>query len=99
LFVLGKNANNHYDIVYTHGCIAYTSWGKSYLKEKENWNVALSCSLSRREESCKHKLSDCLLACLSAGSKEHCGNLRDSSTKTWTKVIKGGESEPEVSFN
>jgi hypothetical protein len=28
-------------------------------------------SLSRREESCKHKLSDCLLDCVSAGSKKH----------------------------
>jgi len=33
---IGKNANNYYDIVYTHGCIVYTPWGKSYLNEKEN---------------------------------------------------------------
>jgi hypothetical protein len=28
-------------------------------------------SLSRREESSKHKLSDCLIDCVSAGSKKH----------------------------
>ncbi len=36
-----------------------------FLVEKSPVNI--NCSLSRREESCKHKLS----ACLSAGSKEH----------------------------
>jgi hypothetical protein len=33
--------------------------------------IVLHCSLSRREESYKLKLFVCLIACMSAGSKEH----------------------------
>ena len=36
---------------------------------RKSWaspQTSVTCSLSRREESSKHKLSDCLLACVSA---------------------------------
>ena len=37
---------------------------------KESCNILLN-SLSRREESYKHRFSACLLACMSTGSKKH----------------------------
>ena len=53
-------------------------------------------SLSRREESWENKLSACLLACVSAGSKEH--RLVTIFIRVDRRVIGVKESESSVSF-
>ena len=51
-------------------------------------------SLSRREESYKHKLSACLLACMSAESKKH--QIFIFCMKSFQEVSEHGEHESEV---
>ena len=64
-----------------------------------NWNeghVVIGYSLSRREESWENKLSACLLACVSAGSKKH--RLVTIFIRVDRRVIGVEESESGVSF-
>jgi hypothetical protein len=61
-------------------------------------------SLSRREESCKHKLSGCLLACLSVrtsliGRRKMQKQMELFYIELDQRVIGGGEPESTVSFN
>jgi hypothetical protein len=60
------------------------------LKKKYCVHLDVLCSLSRREESCQHKLFVCLLACMSAEGQK---NIRVDR-----RVIGVEELEYEVSF-
>jgi hypothetical protein len=71
---------------------------KLILRNKQRLYLNISNSLSRREESSKHKLCVCLLACLCVHRVKRTSKT-DFEEKTFLEVIRCGEFESAVSFN
>ena len=93
--IVTKNANET-DLSYTnvHACLAHIMLVSNSLCSVYLFQVCYS--LSRREESWENKLSACLLACVSAGSKKH--RLVTIFIRVDRRVIGVEEFESGVSF-